>query len=254
VLEKRYGFDHLNVYYFITKEGLEVDEEDFKAKLEDNKLFPANCFILLNLEGTPWSVMDSSMRPVQAAIDARCKRYEMAKTLRPDCQMAFYAQPACTRYEEVVNHTQQWMRLLESTRVLAEMQDYLVPSLYMRNGVYDARWASISELTPQRVSHWVTTAMSSLALMFPQTPIRPIVWPQWYSWPGWKAGAGDYGYAWTPEEQINCRLNSEHWQALLDAIKGHCDSLIIWGQGHCPWDATAEWFRATLKIANTKTN
>lgn len=247
VLERRYGFEHLYVYYFLNKEGLVVDENDFANKLENNDLFPDRCFIMLNLEGEPWQPFDANGLPRHDVIAARVTRLEMVRKLRPDCEVAFYAHPPCSEYEFAMNTPDKWRALLSAMRGLIEAQNCVIPQFYFRRMVYFPNWNSPVAASPEIVRRWAADVLTTLDAEFKNTPIRPIIWPQWWSWFKEHPAASNVEFDWTHQQQIESRVTGDVWESVVDEICKTCKSMIIWGQGHCPWDATAPWFTSLLR-------
>jgi len=242
VLEQRYGVEHLNTYYFKYLEGLAIDEEDFRTKLEINERFPDRCFIMLNLETVPWSICDTSYNPKPEVIAARIELLELAKSLRPDCTFAYYGQPPSSDYEKVTSFEHKWIDLLEASRDLVELQDCLIPEFYFRDVVYSPGWSRQVAFTPKRAKEWATTVCRTLPAMFPSTEVRPIMWPMSWSWAKANSGYGSTDFEWTPQKAIESRVRLPVWEPVLDVVRKECKSLIIWGEGHAPWDANADWF------------
>jgi hypothetical protein len=251
VLEQRYAFNSLYTYGFQTDDStpdLVYDESHFHEKLESNELFPANCFILLDLEGLAWLPYDQYGRPKQKVIDARCEVCRKAKALRPDCKMGMYAYPPCSDPERVLYTNTQWQLLIEAMRPLVEIQDCIVPSFYLRRSIYSDNWLNMKQFTAQVAIKWVHATFNALQAMFPHTAVWPIVWPMYKDWPAWKEGAAEYGFTWTPSHVVWSHVDTEVWRALLSAISQRADTMLVWGQGHCPWNAAFEWFAAARSL------
>lgn len=242
VLRERYGFEQLHTYFFQgTGTGFEYDHEHMEDTLQQ---FPKKCFVLLNLEGEPWQTYDARNLPRRDVIAARIAVLQRANEIRRDCQFAFFTDPPAADYERVNHRPELWYSLLAAQRELVEMQDCLVPHFYPRRTVYQGSWQNPVELTPTRASEWCATVIVTLQREFPSTPVWPIVWPVAGEW--WADHADVMGgdvAGWTARHRIESRVDGELWRAMLAVIRSHCDTLLLWGQGNCPWDSGAEWFR-----------
>lgn len=244
-LRERYGLEQLHTYFFQgTGTGYEYDQEHMEDTLQK---FPKKSFVMLNLEGESWQTYDARNLPKTETINARRAVLQRANEIRRDCQFAFFTDPPAADYERVQHKPDLWHALLAAQRELIEMQDCLVPHFYPRRTVYDGSWQNPVELTPYRAEAWVSTVIDTLCREFPRKPVWPIVWPvagEWWQDHG-DVMMGDVT-GWTARHRIESRVDGCVWQAMIDAIQQRCDTLLLWGQGHCPWDSQAEWFKTTL--------
>jgi len=246
VLERRYGLTRLHVYYFKTLEGLEVDKEHMREKLAE---FPRDVFVMLNLEGDAWEPCTQAGVD-QQVLDARMELLLFAKELRPDLLFAYYYHPPSSSYERCMNFRGWWRERAAAQRELAEAQACIIPEFYFRRAVLDRTGRHPYELTAARAGLWASRCLTDLKELFPNTEIRPILWPTWHSWFKQFPASGGDGFDWTIERQMDSRVPADIWQAVLEPLGMTCDSFIIWGQGHCPWDAESEWFTTTLEWKN----
>lgn len=247
---RRYGFDELATYFFQNTGGMSFDREHMKREISNEDLFPPGSFLLLNLETEPWQIYDEHDMPRSRVIDERAKVLLHIKALRPDLRVAYFSQPPAAGFERVMNTPDKWLRILEASRELIELQDCQVPHFYPRRTVYESTWQNPVELTPWRMRRYVAAVLDTLQREF-TPPVCPIVWPVWSQWfddnPQMACQSAEE-FDWTPRRQIESRVEGTVWRALTEAISFRCETLLLWGQGHCPFDAQAEWFRHTLAI------
>lgn len=238
LLERRYGLEHLYVYYAkCDPDSLVFDPDDIRDKFVSD-IYPPDVFVLLNFEGPAWESVE--------AISTKLVILKMIKAARPDLELAFYRHPPGVDYWVVSDSDELHYRLLNYAEII-EAQDVLVPGFYFGDLIYDCSGYA-HHITAELLYEWISSALEAIANEFPAAELRPILWPTNQTWWSNNRDSDQVGYAWREDLIVASHVRGELWCACLDALRPYCESLIVWGQGHRPWDSRFPWFVETMRF------
>ena len=196
----------------------EVDEMGVLAALES--LPPLTTTIYVDIEEWPLFGVDPATR--DASIGKLIHVARLIRQQRPELKYGFYGAPPVGAYWPIIRHDasyQQWLDTNRAMAPLAQLVDYVFPSLYT---YYDDR------------AGWLRFAAAQIdeARRYGK-PVYPFLWYQYFDGNRRLAGHDVVPNAWEEE---------------LRFCRAHADGVALWGGYERGWSESATWWQTTRRI------
>ena len=177
---------------------------------------------LIILDVEHWPNVGSDIE-VSASVDKYVTLATWVKANAGAGVVGFYGIPPHRDYWRAIKDPstpeyRQWQAENDRFLRVADVVDVFAPSLYT---FYDD------------VDGWKRYAVANVSearRLAQGKPVYPFIWPQYHN---------------SNRKLDSQYLSAEYWLMQLQTLESHADGVVIWAGGPGPWQADAEWWKAT---------